>query len=166
VRTGTPTKEDESVLARITYLLVVVALGCLIGGFFTRESNVLLFISIGLSVVAIALVLVGWARRSREAPATFEEELAYAGDDEDALSDEELAFVEERGPRRTRKAAARPATKPKSAKPKAKPRAKAATSGASARKTAKPSAARKPKAKPVRKPQARPKRKPPRPRPE
>jgi FtsZ-interacting cell division protein ZipA len=154
------------VLARITYLLVIIALGCLVGGFFTRESNVLLFVSIGLSVVAIALVLVGWARRSREAPLGFEEELAYADEDEDALlSDEELAFVEERTPRRTRtKSTARPRTKPKAtkakakAKPKAKPRASSTTK-------AKP-AARKAKPKSAGKPQARPKRKPPRPRPE
>ena len=39
-------------LARITYLLVIVALGCLIGGFFTRESNVLLFISIAFPRLA------------------------------------------------------------------------------------------------------------------
>ena len=137
-------------LARITYGLVIIALGCLIGGFFTRESNVLLFVSIGLSVVAIALVLVGWARRAREAPLGFDEDLAYADDDEDALvdslSDEELAFVEERTPRRSRRpkaSTARPRTKPKAAKPKAKPKPKA-----------------------TRKPQARAKRKPPRPRPE
>ena len=149
-------------LARITYGLVIIALGSLIGGFFTRESNVLLFVSIGLSVVAIALVLVGWARRAREAPAGFDEDLAYAGDD-DLLSDDELAFVEERAPRRTR--TSRPSTKPK-AKPKAKPRAKAAASTAK-RKPAKPATARKPKPKTTtRKPQARPKRKPPRPRPE
>ena len=153
-------------LARITYLLVVVALGCLIGGFFTRESNVLLFISIGLSVVAIALVLVGWARRAREAPVGFDEDLAYArDDDDDLLSDEELAFVEERPSRRT---AAR-------AKPKAKPKAKTAKPKAAKPKAStakrKPAAASKPKPKPkpkstARKPQARPKRKPPRPRPE
>jgi len=154
------------VLARITYLLVIVALGCLIGGFFTRESNVLLFISIGLSVVAIALVLVGWARRAREAPVG---ELAYADEDEalvDALSDEELAFVEERAPRRARRskaAKARPRTKPKASKPKAKAKPKTA-----ARRTstgAKPTA-RKAKPASTRKPQARPKRKPPRRRPE
>jgi len=140
------------VLARITYLLVVVALGCLIGGFFTRESNVLLFVSIGLSVVAIALVLVGWARRAREAPVGFDEELAYAGDDDDLLSDEELAFVEDRAPRRTGTR-----TKPKASKPKAKPKAKAKR---------KPAAKAKAKPKAKAKAQARPKRKPPRPRPE
>ena len=113
-------------LARITYLLVVVALGSLIGGFFTRESNVLLFVSIGLSVVAIALVLVGWARRAREVPVGFEEDLAFAGDEDDDL--DELAFVEERPARRS--TAARPKTKPKAAKPKAKPKAKAAASTA------------------------------------
>jgi outer membrane biosynthesis protein TonB len=146
------------VLARITYGLVVIALGCLIGGFFTRESNVLLFVSIGLSVVAIALVLVGWARRAREAPVGFDEDLAYARDDDDLLSDEELAFVEERPSRRTTTASR---AKPKAAKPKAKakPKPKATTA------KRKPAAARKPKAKPAtaRKPQARPKRKPPRP---
>lgn len=155
-------------LARITYGLVIIALGCLIGGFFTRESNVLLFVSIGLSVVAIALVLVGWARRAREAPVGFEEEVAYDEEEEalvDALSDEELAFVEERAPRRARRPAARPRTKPKAGKPKAaKPKAKAAAAKSKAK--AKP-AARKAKPKTTtRKPQARPKRKPPRPRPE
>jgi FtsZ-interacting cell division protein ZipA len=165
------------VLARITYLLVIIALGCLIGGFFTRESNVLLFISIGLSVVAIALVLVGWARRAREAPLGFDEDLAYAGDDDDdalvdALSDEELAFVEERTSRRSRRpkaSAARPRTKPKTAKPKPKPKAKAKpAAGRTAKSTAKPakSTAKPAKPKATRKPQARPKRKPPRPRPE
>lgn len=151
-------------LARITYLLVIVALGCLVGGFFTRESNVLLFVSIGLSVVAIALVLVGWARRSREAPVGFDEDLAYADDDEDTLlSDEELAFVEERSPRRSRTAAAS-RTKPRAAKPKAKPaKPKPAARRASTSK-AKPKAT-KPKAKPkAAKPKTGPKRKPPRPR--
>jgi outer membrane biosynthesis protein TonB len=160
------------VLARITYGLVVVALGCFIGGFFTRESNVLLFVSIGLSVVAIALVLVGWARRAREAPSF--DELAYASDEDEALvgalSDEELAFVEERAPRRARRAkasTARPRTKPKAAKPKAKPKAKPAVRRSTARKPSKPASARKPKPKSTaRKPQARPKRKPPRRRPE
>ncbi len=157
-------------LARITYLLVIIALGCLIGGFFTRESNVLLFVSIGLSVVAIALVLVGWARRAREAPVGFDEDLAYADDEEETLlSDEELAYVEERPARRgaRTKSAARPRTKPKAAKPKAKSKAKAtpkskATSKAKPRATSKA----KPKPKATRKPQSRPKRKPPRPRPE
>lgn len=153
-------------LARLTYGLVVIALGTLVGGFFTRESNALLFVSIGLSVVAIALVLVGWARRAREAPA---EELAFADDDDALLSDEELAFVEGRTPRRARRttSAARPSTKPK-AKPKAKPKPKAAAARAKPTSSAKPRAARKPKPKaaPARKPQARPKRKPPRPRPE
>jgi cytoskeletal protein RodZ len=159
------------VLARITYFLVIVALGCMIGGFFTRESNVLLFVSIGLSVVAIALVLVGWARRAREAPSF--DELAYASDEDEALagalSDEELAFVEERTPRRARRAKAstvRPRTKPKAATPKAKPKAKTAARRSAPRKPSKP-AARKPKPKSAaRKPQARPKRKPPRRRPE
>jgi cytoskeletal protein RodZ len=150
---------------------VIVALGCMIGGFFTRESNVLLFVSIGLSVVAIALVLVGWARRAREAPSF--DELAYASDEDEALagalSDEELAFVEERTPRRARRAKAstvRPRTKPKAATPKAKPKAKTAARRSAPRKPSKP-AARKPKPKSAaRKPQARPKRKPPRRRPE
>lgn len=153
-------------LARITYLLVIIALGCLIGGFFTRESNVLLFVSIGLSVVAIALVLVGWARRAREAPLGFDQDVAYGEAEEeealtDALSDEELAFVQDRTTRR-RPAAARPRTKPKAKaaarKSKAKPKPKA---------KAKPAARKaKPKTTTTRKPQARPKRKPPRPRPE
>jgi hypothetical protein len=156
-------------LARLTYGLVVIALGSLIGGFFTRESNALLFVSIGLSVVAILLVLVGWARRAREAPVGFEEELASADDDEARLSDEELAFVGERTPRRARRAtsAGRPKTKPK-AKPKTKPKPKAAAARAKPKSSAKPREARKAKPKPqaARKPQAGPKRKPPRPRPE
>jgi FtsZ-interacting cell division protein ZipA len=162
------------VLARITYGLVIIALGCLIGGFFTRESNVLLFVSIGLSVVAIALVLVGWARRAREAPLGFDEDLAYAGDEDDealvdALSDEELAFVEERGSRRSRRpkaSTARPRTKPKAAKPKAKPKPKAKAKPAASRAKPTAKAKAKPKPKTTGKPQARPKRKPPRPRPE
>ena len=52
-------------LARITYLLVLIALGCLIGGFFTRESNVLLFVSIGLSAIAAGTIIL-FARRPSE----------------------------------------------------------------------------------------------------
>lgn len=150
-------------LARVTYALVIVAVGTLVGGFFTEESNVLLFVSIGLSVAAIVLVLVGWARRAREAPA-FETE---AGEEEEealleALDEEELAFVEERRPRRTSRAK-RPTTK---AKAKPKPRAKPRTASTGRRRTSsaarKPQAARKTKPKSAGKGSARPKRKPPR----
>lgn len=149
-------------LARVTYALVVVAVGTLIGGFFTEESNVLLFVSIGLSVAAIVLVLVGWARRAREAPGAF---AAEGADEEeallDALDEEELAFVEER-PRRTSRAK-RPTTK---AKAKPKPRAKPRTSSTARRRTTssapKPRTARKTKPKSAGKGTARPKRKPPR----
>lgn len=164
-------------LARVTYGLVIVAVGTLIGGFFTDDSNVLLFISIGLSVGAIALVLVGWARRAREAPVGFEEDLAFAEDEEEeeallgALDEEELAFVEDR-PRRSRRTSrskARPRTKPKAspkAKPKAKPRSVSTAKGRAKRSaSAKPRPARKAKPKSSGKGGARPKRKPPRRRP-
>lgn len=56
-------------LARITYGLVVVALVTLVAGFFQRSSNMLLYVSIVLSIAAIVLVLIGAARRAREVPA-------------------------------------------------------------------------------------------------
>jgi FtsZ-interacting cell division protein ZipA len=128
------------VLARITYGLVIVAVGTLIGGFFTQDSNALLFISIGLSVAAIALVLVGWARRAKEAPVGFDEDLAFEEeeleeDDEallGALDDDELAYVEERPGRRKPKAK----TKAKSASRSSKPKAKAKTTTSRAKSTA------------------------------
>lgn len=64
-------------LARITYGLVGLALVTLIIGFFQKDSNTWLFISIGLSIAAIVLVFVGAARRAREAPAVDEFEPAF-----------------------------------------------------------------------------------------
>lgn len=83
-------------LARVTYGLVGLALVTLIIGFFTSESNVMLYISIGLSVAAIVLVLVGAARRAREAPADelAAEDYADLGDD-DELPDDVLAAFED-----------------------------------------------------------------------
>lgn len=163
------------VLARATYALVIVAVGTLVGGFFTENSNVLLFVSIGLSVAAIVLVLVGWARRAREAPVGAEGEPGLEDDEEEGLleglDDEELAFVEERrrGGRRGARSKARPrASKPK-AKPKAKPRSRAKPRSTSAAKkrakraSSKPSSARKTKPKATGKGATRPKRKPRRP---
>lgn len=105
-------------LARVTYGLVGLALATLIAGFFTSESNVLLYISIGLSLAAIVLVLVGAARRAREVPAADlaaeafgdEEEYEYVDEDEeeeipedvlsafDEFDEEEEEFEEELEP--------------------------------------------------------------------
>lgn len=133
-------------LARITYGLVIVAVGTLIGGFFTQDSNVLLFISIGLSVAAIALVLVGWARRAREAPVGFDEDLAFEEEEleeEDeallgALDDDELAYVEDRPSRRKPKSKAKAKARAKStsrSKPKAKAKSTSRAKSTSSRKS-------------------------------
>lgn len=131
-------------LARITYGLVIVAVGTLIGGFFTQDSNVLLFISIGLSVAAIALVLVGWARRAREAPVGFDEDLAFEEEEleeEDeallgALDDDELAYVEDRPSRRKPKSKAKARAKSTSrSKPKAKAKSTSRAKSTSSRKS-------------------------------
>lgn len=76
-------------LARVTYGLVALALATLIAGFFTSESNVLLYISIGLSLAAIVLVLVGAARRAREVPAADLAAEAFGDEEEYEYVDEE-----------------------------------------------------------------------------
>lgn len=90
-------------LARVTYGLVGLALATLIAGFFTSESNVLLYISIGLSLAAIILVLVGAARRAREVPAADlaaaafgdEEELEYTYEEEEEVPEDVLSAFDE-----------------------------------------------------------------------
>lgn len=83
-------------LARVTYGLVAAALLTLIGGFLVRENNILLYVSIGLSVAAIVLVLVGAARRAREAPIGEVGEPAFAdvGSEEEIPEDVLEAFDE------------------------------------------------------------------------
>ncbi|MGH2758885.1 MAG: hypothetical protein ACRDKJ_04895 [Actinomycetota bacterium] len=170
-------------LVRITWALVVAALGTLIGGFFTPDSNVLLFVAIGLALCVIVLVLVSWARRAREATGYgFEERVSAAGRRRVEATDEELfATLEEdeefavggrsrarrprRGPARAG-AASRPRSAPKA---KAKPKSGAKAKPKAARKStasdrAKPKAARKGKPKATRK-ATRPKARQPRPRP-
>lgn len=172
-------------LVRITWALVVAALGTLIGGFFTPDSNVLLFVAIGLALCVIVLVLVSWARRAREATGYgFEERVSVAGRRSAEATDEELfATLEEdeefavggrsRARRPARRAAgagatSRPRSKPK-AKAKAKPKSGAKAKPKAARKStasgqAKPKAPRKAKPKAARK-ATRPKAQQPRPRP-
>jgi hypothetical protein len=134
-------------LVRITWILVVAALGTLIGGFFTPDSNVLLFVAIGLALSVIVLVLFSWARRAREgAPYAFDEDLAFA--DEEEAGDEELFAALETGEEfavggpRARTARRRPAGKTSKSKAKGKARAKAKTQPR-AKSSAKPTAARK-----------------------
>ncbi len=172
-------------LVRITWALVVAALGTLIGGFFTPDSNVLLFVAIGLALCVIVLVLVSWARRAREATGYgFEERVSVAGRRSAEATDEELfATLEEDeefavgGRSRARRpqrrpagatATSRPRSKPKS-KAKAKPKSGAKAKPKAARKStasgqAKPKATRKAKPKAARK-ATRPKAQQPRPRP-
>ncbi len=161
-------------LVRITWALVVAALGTLIGGFFTPDSNVLLFVAIGLALSVIVLVLVSWARRAREATG-YEERAAFTGGRGSDAGEELFASLEDdetyvpssrrRSTSRQRPArrtgTARPTTA--KAKPKAKPKAKAAKSTGGASK-AKPTRKAKPKA-PARK-TTRPEARQPRPRPE
>lgn len=92
-------------LVRTTWALVLAALGTLIGGLFTEDSNVLLFIAIGLGVCVILLLAVSWTRRAREASTDgVQDELAFAEETETA---EEEAFTvgDGRRPQRTRRAA-------------------------------------------------------------
>ena len=169
-------------LVRITWALVVAALGTLIGGFFTPDSNVLLFVAIGLALAVILLVLVSWARRAREATSYgFEgRRRATVGAAKDT-SDEELFAALERdeefavgGTRRARRPRQRPARRTTAARPggkpkaKPKPKAKAKPKAGAARKTtaskAKPARKAKPKAQRTRttRPKARqPRRRPP-----
>lgn len=147
-------------LVRITWALVVAALGTLIGGFFTPDSNVLLFVAIGLALAVIVLVLVSWARRAREAPSYgFGESRAARAAVDDSAEEELFAALERdeefagSGARRARRsgrrparttAARRPAGKPKAkAKAKAKPKAKAAPKAGASK--AKPTRKAKPK---------------------
>jgi hypothetical protein len=79
------------VLIRITWGLVLLGLGLVIGGFLTTDSNVLLILAIAVEIAAIVLVLASWARRAREATdAGAADELAYASDDTDQTQEEEL----------------------------------------------------------------------------
>lgn len=132
-------------LIRITWGLVLLGLGLVIGGFLTSDSNVLLILAIAVEIAAIVLVLASWARRAREATETAaSDELAYASDDTDQTQEEELFAALESDDEFAvggRRAAARPATRP----------ARKASGSSPARKStakAKPSAAaRKPAAK-------------------
>jgi hypothetical protein len=163
-------------LVRITWILVVAALGTLIGGFFTPDSNVLLFVAIGLALSVIVVVVVSWARRAREAPSYgFEEGLALT-EEEEEVPDEELFAALERdeefavgGRRRSRRPRRRPAPRTPQArpsKPKAKPKAKAARKAKpKATGAAKPKSTRKAKPKAGGRKATRPKAKPPRRRP-
>jgi hypothetical protein len=142
-------------LARVTYALVLAALGTLIGGFFTKDSNVLLYVSIGLSVGAIVLVLIDAARRAREAPESAFEEApapatevisddvleAFEEDEIEPFDDEDYEdFEEEPAPRPARRPAAGRTAKP-AARAKTATRAKTAAK-TSARTAAKTTAAK------------------------
>lgn len=167
-------------LIRITWLLVLVGLGLVIGGFLTTDSNVLLILAIAVEIAAIILVLASWARRAREASALgYEEDVSFAGEDTGETKEEDLYAALEAdeefavGSRRPATSARRPARK-KSSSPASRSRAKAKPA-ASARKTTPKSGAKskgtaKPKSTRKAKPKAqgtttRPKAKQPRPRP-
>jgi hypothetical protein len=156
-------------LVRITWALVVVALGTLIGGFFTPESNVLLFVAIGLALGVIVLVLVSWARRAKEPGGFGFEERRPVAAGAEAEDDEELFAALERdeefavgGRRSSRRPRPRPGRKSSTARPEGKPKAKAKPKAKSKAKAARKTTARAPssetKAKPTRK--AKPKAKP------
>jgi FtsZ-interacting cell division protein ZipA len=137
-------------LIRITWGLVLLGLGLVIGGFFTSDSNVLLILAIAVEIAAIILVLASWARRAREATTGADEELTYASDDTDQTQEEELFAALESdeefavgGRRPARAATSRPARKPSGSSPARKSTAKAKPSPA-ARKTAAKSRAKKP----------------------
>jgi hypothetical protein len=109
--------KEAVVLIRITWGLVLLGLGLVIGGFLTSDSNVLLILAIAVEIAAIVLVLASWARRAREATeAGAAEELAYASDDTDQTQEEELFAAlesdEEFAVGGRRAVAARPATRP------------------------------------------------------
>jgi FtsZ-interacting cell division protein ZipA len=167
-------------LIRITWLLVLVGLGLVIGGFLTTDSNVLLILAIAVEIAAIILVLASWARRAREASAYgYEEEVSFADDDTGEAKEEELYAALEAdeefavGGRRAASSTRRPARK-KTGSPAGRSTAKAKPA-ASARKTtakstSKAKGAAKPKPTRKAKPKAqgtttRPKAKQPRPRP-
>ncbi|MEX2537271.1 MAG: hypothetical protein WD646_01310 [Actinomycetota bacterium] len=166
-------------LVRITWGLLLVGLGLLIGGFLTDESNVLLIISIVVELAVIVLVLGAWARRAREASSYgFEEAPAVDSEPEEedlyaAIGDDEEFAVGGRRSTRTRRPARRPARRKTGAKPAAKPKPKPAAAKTAKLKPAKakPTKAKasKPKATPKAKPKAagtaRPKAKPARRRP-
>lgn len=114
-RVSTPS-EEAVVLIRITWGLVLLGLGLVIGGFLTDDSNVLLILAIAVEIAAIVLVLASWARRAREATeAGVAPDATYARDDTDQTQEEELFAALESdeefavGGRRT---AARPASRP------------------------------------------------------
>jgi FtsZ-interacting cell division protein ZipA len=161
--------KEAFVLIRITWGLVLLGLGLVIGGFLSDDSNVLLILAIAVEIAAIVLVLASWARRAREATeAAASDELAYASDDTDQTQEEELFAALESDEEFAvggRRAAPRPATRPArkssgssparkstaKAKPSAAARKPAAKSGAksTAKKPAKakPASKAKPKAK-------------------
>ena len=174
-------------MIRITWALVVVGLGLVIGGFLTDNSNVLLILAIAVELAAIILVLASWARRAKEASTqTYDDDLTFAGepavggdddddeeeaDDDTFITDEEFAVGGRRKASSARRPAARstraPARKPAAKKPAAR---KPAARKPAAKKPAarKPAAAKKPaarKAKPKTQGSARPKSKPQRRRP-
>ena len=139
-------------LARVTYALVLAALGTLIGGFVTKDSYVLLYVSLGLSVGAIVLVLIDAARRAREAPeAAFEEAPgtevisddvleAFEEDEIEPFDDEDYEEYEEPAPRPARRAAATRAKPAARAKTTTRAKSAAKTSKTSAKSAAKTSA--------------------------
>lgn len=168
-------------LIRITWLLVLVGLGLVIGGFLTTDSNVLLILAIAVEIAAIILVLASWARRAREASALGyeEEEVSFAGEDTGETKEEDLYAALEAdeefaiGARRTASSTRRPARK-KSSSPASRSTAKAkpaaSTRKTAAKSTAKPKSTAKRKTTSKAKPKAqgtttRPKAKQPRPRP-
>jgi hypothetical protein len=176
-------------LTRITWALVIVGFGLLIGGFVADDANVLLILAIAAELGAIILVLASWARSAKEAADAHDDDLTFVpagsvsddteGDDLDSTFADVPAVRSSgsRGPARrpaarakpkssARKPAARkstarnPSGKPKAPAARAKP--KAAARKPSARKS---TAKAKPKAAPKPKPAARKpttKRKPPR----
>lgn len=155
-------------LTRITWALVVVGFGLLVGGFLVSDQNILLILAIAIELAAIILVLASWARRAKDAADAYDTDLSFAGDDtagDDTDDDDELleTFADEEfvvGGPGSRRSSRKPATRAR--KPKAAARkttgARAKTKPAAKRKPAaksKPSAKRKPPAKAKAKPAAR-----------
>jgi len=129
-------------LIRITWALVVVGFGLLVGGFLASDQNILLILAIFVELAAIILVLASWARRAKDAAEAYDDEdLEFEVSDDTAGDDDLLeTFVDEEfavGAReQSRKKAAR-------RKPAARPAAKAGAKTAAR----KPATARKPAAK-------------------
>ncbi len=163
-------------LTRITWVLVLVGFGLLLGGFFASDANILLILAIAVELAAIVLVLASWARRAKDAADSYDEDLSFVdraadtgdlGDDTDddldaTFADEEFAIGGRGATRRTTsrpsgrkagsskpKAAARKSTTKAKRPAKAKPRTKAkpAARSAKAKPVAKAKAPSKPKAK-------------------